>query len=60
MTSSFAKATYRQRVTHFAETLDVLTAEDKDWVPALPLPLLQGERVGVRGASTSERLADNS
>ena len=32
MTNSFAKATYRQRVTHFTETLDFLTEEDKDWV----------------------------
>jgi hypothetical protein len=26
MTNSFAKATYRQRVTHFTETLDFLLA----------------------------------
>ena len=32
MTGSFAKATYRQRVTHFIETLDFLSEEDKDWV----------------------------
>jgi predicted TIM-barrel fold metal-dependent hydrolase len=32
MTNSFAKATYRQRVTHFTETLDFLSEEDKDWV----------------------------
>jgi predicted TIM-barrel fold metal-dependent hydrolase len=32
MTNSFAKCTYRQRVTHFTETLDFLTEEDKDWV----------------------------
>ena len=32
MTNSFAKATYRQRVTQFTETLDFLTEEDKDWV----------------------------
>ena len=32
MTNSFAKATYRQRVTHFTETLDFLSDEDKDWV----------------------------
>ena len=32
MTNSFAKATYRQRITHFTETLEFLTEEDKDWV----------------------------
>ena len=32
MTNSFAKATYRQRVTHFTETLDFLSESDKDWV----------------------------
>ena len=32
LTNSFAKATYRQRVTHFTETLDFLSEEDKDWV----------------------------
>lgn len=32
MTSSFDKATYRQRITHFTETLDFLAEEDKDWV----------------------------
>jgi hypothetical protein len=26
------KATYRQRVTHFTETLDFLSEDDKDWV----------------------------
>ena len=32
ITHSFAKATYRQRITHFTETLDFLSEEDKDWV----------------------------
>jgi len=32
LTNSFAKATYRQRVTHFTEELDFLSEEDKDWV----------------------------
>jgi predicted TIM-barrel fold metal-dependent hydrolase len=32
LTNSYAKATYRQRITHFTETLDFLTEEDKDWV----------------------------
>jgi predicted TIM-barrel fold metal-dependent hydrolase len=32
MTNSFGKATYRQRVTHFTETLDFLSEDDKDWV----------------------------
>jgi len=32
MTNSFAKATYKQRITHFTETLDFLTESDKDWV----------------------------
>ena len=32
MTNSFTKATYRQRVTHFTETLDFLSEDDKDWV----------------------------
>lgn len=32
MTNSFAKATYRQRITHFTETLPFLTEDDKDWI----------------------------
>ena len=32
MTNSFAKATYRQRVTHFTEELSFLSETDKDWV----------------------------
>lgn len=32
MTNSFAKATYRQRVTHFTEELDFLSEDDKDWI----------------------------
>ena len=32
MTNSFDKATYRQRITHFTETLDFLSEKDKDWV----------------------------
>ena len=32
ITSSFARATWRQRVTRFTEELDFLTEEDKDWV----------------------------
>ena len=32
MTNSFAKATYRQRVTCFTEELDFLSEADKDWV----------------------------
>jgi predicted TIM-barrel fold metal-dependent hydrolase len=32
LTNTLAKATYRQRVTHFTETLDFLSEEDKDWV----------------------------
>ena len=32
MTNSFAKATYRQRITHFTEELSFLTESDKDWV----------------------------
>jgi L-fuconolactonase len=32
MTNSFAKATYRQRVTHFTEQLAFLSEEDKDWI----------------------------
>lgn len=32
LTNSFNKATYTQRVTHFTETLDFLTAEDKEWI----------------------------
>jgi predicted TIM-barrel fold metal-dependent hydrolase len=31
-TNSFAKATYKQRVTHFTETLSFLSESDKDWV----------------------------
>ncbi len=32
MTNSFAKASYRERVTHFTEHLDFLSEADKDWV----------------------------
>jgi predicted TIM-barrel fold metal-dependent hydrolase len=32
MTNSFAKATYRQRITHFTEELDFLSQDDKDWI----------------------------
>jgi predicted TIM-barrel fold metal-dependent hydrolase len=32
MTNSFAKATYRQRITHFTEALDFLSEDDKDWI----------------------------
>ena len=32
MTNSFAKATYRQRITHFTEELDFLSEDDKDWM----------------------------
>jgi predicted TIM-barrel fold metal-dependent hydrolase len=32
LTNSFNKCTYRQRVTHFTETLDFLSADDKRWV----------------------------
>ena len=32
MTNSLAKATYRQRITHFTEALDFLSEDDKDWV----------------------------
>lgn len=32
VTNSLAKASYRERVTHFTETLDFLSEEDKDWV----------------------------
>jgi predicted TIM-barrel fold metal-dependent hydrolase len=32
MTNSFAKASYRQRVTHFTEELAFLSEDDKDWV----------------------------
>ena len=32
LTNSFAKATYRQRITHFTEELKFLSEEDKDWV----------------------------
>jgi predicted TIM-barrel fold metal-dependent hydrolase len=32
LTNSYHKATYRQRITHFTETLDFLSAEDKEWI----------------------------
>jgi predicted TIM-barrel fold metal-dependent hydrolase len=32
LTNSYNKATYKQRVTHFTETLDFLSTEDKEWV----------------------------
>jgi predicted TIM-barrel fold metal-dependent hydrolase len=32
LTNSFAKASYRQRISHFTEELSFLTESDKDWV----------------------------
>ena len=32
LTNSFAKATYRQRITHFTEELSFLSDSDKDWI----------------------------
>ena len=32
MTNSLAKASYRQRITHFTEDLAFLSEEDKDWI----------------------------
>jgi predicted TIM-barrel fold metal-dependent hydrolase len=32
ITADYNKATYRQRVTHFTETLDFMSEDDKDWV----------------------------
>jgi predicted TIM-barrel fold metal-dependent hydrolase len=32
LTNSLAKATYRQRISHFTEELSFLSEEDKDWV----------------------------
>jgi predicted TIM-barrel fold metal-dependent hydrolase len=32
ITYSYAKATYKQRITHFTEELSFLSEEDKDWV----------------------------
>ncbi len=32
LTNSFPKATYKQRITHFTETLDFMSEDDKDWV----------------------------
>lgn len=32
LTNGFAKANYRQRISHFTETLEFLSEEDKDWV----------------------------
>src|SRR5262249_34836697 len=32
ITNSFAKASYRQRVTHFTEELRFLSEGDKDWI----------------------------
>jgi len=32
ITNSLAKATYRQRITHFTEELGFLSEEDKDWI----------------------------
>ena len=32
ITNSFNKATYRQRITHFTETFDFMSEDDKDWV----------------------------
>jgi len=32
MTNSYAKASYRQRISHFTEELSFLSESDKDWV----------------------------
>jgi predicted TIM-barrel fold metal-dependent hydrolase len=32
LTNSFGKATYRQRITHFTETLDFLSKDDTEWI----------------------------
>jgi predicted TIM-barrel fold metal-dependent hydrolase len=32
VTNSYAKASYRQRVTHFTEELSFLSEDDKDWI----------------------------
>jgi L-fuconolactonase len=32
VTNSFARATYRQRVTQFTEELTFLSEDDKDWI----------------------------
>jgi predicted TIM-barrel fold metal-dependent hydrolase len=32
MTNGFAKATYKQRITHFTEELPFLSEQDKDWI----------------------------
>jgi predicted TIM-barrel fold metal-dependent hydrolase len=32
ITNGFAKATYRQRITHFTEELPFLSEDDKDWI----------------------------
>jgi len=32
LTNSYHKATYRQRITHFTETLDFLSSEEKEWI----------------------------
>jgi len=31
-TNSYAKGSYRQRITHFTEELNFLSESDKDWV----------------------------
>lgn len=32
LTNTYAKGTYRQRITHFTEELNFMSEEDKDWV----------------------------
>jgi predicted TIM-barrel fold metal-dependent hydrolase len=32
LTNSYAKASYRQRITHFTEELSFLSESDKDWI----------------------------
>ena len=32
ITNSFARATYRQRITHFTQELPFLSEDDKDWI----------------------------
>jgi hypothetical protein len=38
ITASYAKASYRERVTHFTGSLDFLSDSDKDWVMGRAIP----------------------
>jgi len=46
ITNGFAKATYKQRITHFTEELTFLSEQDKDWIMGRAILARLGWREG--------------